>query len=88
MGCKSSSFPIEHNLKLDRREAEALVDASHIEGLLVGFSIFKLHVLTLHMPLICRVRLFVSDPSQSHMQGMTRVLRYLKGTSGQDILLP
>ena len=31
---------------------------------------------------------FVSDPRQNHLEATNRVLRYLKGTPSQGILLP
>ncbi|XP_023734190.2 uncharacterized mitochondrial protein AtMg00810-like [Lactuca sativa] len=87
LGCKPSSFPIEQNLKLDRREEEAQVDGTQYRRL-VG----RLPYLQATRPDVTYVvnvlSQFVSDPRHSHMQAMIRVLRYLKGTPGQGILLP
>nr|KAJ0198111.1 hypothetical protein LSAT_V11C700366270 [Lactuca sativa] len=87
LGCKPSAFPIEHNLKLDRWEEEARVDA----GVYIRLFGRLLYLQATHPDVAYSVNVlsqFVGDPRTSHMQAVMRVLRYLKGTAGQDILLP
>ncbi|KAI3494584.1 hypothetical protein L1887_40716 [Cichorium endivia] len=87
LGCKPSSFPIEQNLKLDRGETEEQVDASQYRRL-----IGRLMYLQATRPNVTyavnALSQFVANPRQTHMEALTRVLRYLKGTAGQGILLP
>lgn len=87
LGCKLSAFPIKHNLKLDRREEEARVDV----GVYIRLVGRLLYLQATHPDVAYSVNVlsqFVGDPRTSHMQAVMRVLRYLKGTTGQDILLP
>lgn len=87
LGCKACSFPIEQNLKLDQWENEALVNVSQYRRLIGRLLYLQAthHDVTFVVNLLIQ---FVSDPLQSHMQGVTRVLRYLKRTACQWILLP
>ncbi|KAJ0838106.1 putative RNA-directed DNA polymerase [Helianthus annuus] len=86
-GCRPSSFPIEQNLKLDRREAESPVNGNEYRRL-VG----RLLYLQATRPDIAYsvniLSQFVADPRQSHMESAIRILRYLRATPGQGILLP
>ena len=86
-GCRSSAFPMEQNLKLDKSEKEPQVDANQYRRL-VG----RLLYLQATRPDIAYsvnvLSQFVADPRQSHMDAATRVLRYLKATPGQGILFP
>ena len=86
-GCRPSPFPFEQNLILDKRDRESKVDASRYRRL-VG----RLLYLQATRPDIAYsvnvLSQFVADPRRSHMDAAHRVLRYLKGTVGQEILLP
>ncbi|KAJ0845012.1 putative RNA-directed DNA polymerase [Helianthus annuus] len=86
-GCRPSPFPMEQNLKLDKCDEEARIDA-HQYRRMVG----KLLYLQATRPDITYavniLSQFVSDPRQSHVEAANRVLRYLKATPGQGILIP
>ncbi|KAJ0913812.1 putative RNA-directed DNA polymerase [Helianthus annuus] len=85
-GCRPSPFPMEQHLKLDNREQEDRVDANQYRRL-VG----RLLYLQATRPDIAYsvniLSQFVHDPKVSHLEAATRVLRYLKATPGQGILL-
>ncbi|KAJ0494661.1 putative RNA-directed DNA polymerase [Helianthus annuus] len=87
MGCRPSPFPMEQNLKLGKCEEEPRVDSNQYRRL-VG----RLLYLQATRPDIAYavnvLSQFVSDPRRSHMEAANRVLRYLKATPGQGILLP
>ncbi|KAI3766949.1 hypothetical protein L2E82_17029 [Cichorium intybus] len=86
-GCRPCTFPMEQNLKLDKDNEDPKVDASQYRRL-VG----RLLYLQATRPDIAYsvnvLSQFVADPRQTHMDAVTRVLRYLKATPGQGILLP
>ncbi|XP_035836808.1 secreted RxLR effector protein 161-like [Helianthus annuus] len=85
-GCRPSSFPIEQNLKLLTEDKDPKVDAGSYRRL-----IGRLLYLQATRPDISysvnTLSQFVSDPRQSHMDVVMRILRYLKATPGQGILL-
>ncbi|XP_021991493.1 secreted RxLR effector protein 161-like [Helianthus annuus] len=87
MGCRPSSLPMEQNLKLGKCDDEPRVDPNQYRRL-VG----KLLYLQATRPDITYavnvLSQFVNDPRQSHMDACNRVLRYLKTTPGQGILIP
>ncbi|KAC9553683.1 hypothetical protein E3N88_45641 [Mikania micrantha] len=87
LGCKPSGFPMEQNLKLDPGLEEEKVDANMYRRL-VG----KLLYLQATRPDITYsvnvLSQYVADPRENHMNAAIRVLRYLKTTLGQGILLP
>ncbi|XP_042753221.1 secreted RxLR effector protein 161-like [Lactuca sativa] len=78
---------MEQNLKLDKNEEEEKVDVGKYRRL-VG----RLLYLQATRPDISYsvnvLSQFVSNPRQNHMNAVTRVLRYLKATPGQGILIP
>nr|GEY03687.1 hypothetical protein [Tanacetum cinerariifolium] len=86
-GCRPSSFPMEPNLKLDKGEEEEKIDASRYRRL-VGRMLY----LQVTRPDIAYsvsiLSQFVRDPRCIHMEAANKVLRYLKTTIGQGILLP
>ncbi|KAI3680226.1 hypothetical protein L2E82_50551 [Cichorium intybus] len=86
-GCRPSGFPMEQNLKLDKGEEEQKVDANKYRRL-IGRLLYLQATrpdITYSVNVLSQ---FVSDPRQNHMDAATRVLRYLKSTPGQGILLP
>ncbi|KAK1440796.1 hypothetical protein QVD17_06628 [Tagetes erecta] len=86
LGSRPSAFPMEQNLKLSKGDEEPRVDASQYRRL-VGRL---LYLQATRPDIVYSVNVlsqFVSDPRQSHMEAVTRVLRYLKMTPGQGILL-
>ncbi|KAJ0458377.1 putative RNA-directed DNA polymerase [Helianthus annuus] len=86
-GCRPSAFPIEQNIKLVMDDKEPKVDAGQYRRL-----IGRLLYLQATRPDIAysvnTLSQFVSDPRQNHMDALSRILRYLKATPGQGILLP
>ncbi|KAD4887930.1 hypothetical protein E3N88_20003 [Mikania micrantha] len=86
-GCRPSHFPIEQNLKLDKAESEPTVDVGkyrRIVGRLLYLQATRPDI-TYTVNVLSQ---FVADPRQPHMDAVHRVLRYLKGTPGQGVLLP
>ncbi|KAD4177991.1 hypothetical protein E3N88_26582 [Mikania micrantha] len=82
-GCRPSPFPMEQNLKLDKCDKESQVDANQYRRL-----IGRLLYLQATRPAVNILSQFVGDPRESHLEAAYRVLRYLKATLGQGILLP
>ncbi|KAJ9542449.1 LOW QUALITY PROTEIN: hypothetical protein OSB04_028955 [Centaurea solstitialis] len=85
-GCRPSSFPMEPNLKLDKGEAEQKADNSlyrRMVGRLLYLQATRPDI-TYAVKVLSQ---FVSDPRQNHLNAAHRVLRYLKATVGQGILL-
>ncbi|XP_054820732.1 secreted RxLR effector protein 161-like [Prosopis cineraria] len=84
--CRPSALPMEQHCKLHNDESETKVDASRYRRL-VG----KLQYLTVTCPdIVYAVNIlnqFTSEPKHSHVVAVERVLRYLKCTPGQGILL-
>ncbi|KAI3692000.1 hypothetical protein L6452_31805 [Arctium lappa] len=86
LGCKPSSFPIEQGLKLDKGENEPSVDASQYRRL-IGRLLYLQATrpdITYSVNVLSQ---FVADPRNNHLEAANRVLRYLKATPGQGILL-
>ncbi|GJT30999.1 putative RNA-directed DNA polymerase [Tanacetum coccineum] len=86
-GCHPSSFPIEPNLKLDKGKTEPKVDSSRYRRM-VGRLLY-LQATRPNITYVVNVlSQFVADPRQSHLEAAHRVLRYLKATPRQGVLLP
>lgn len=86
-GCKPSAFPMEQGLKLDKSDAEERVDAGQYRRL-IGRLLYLQATrpdITYSVNLLSQ---FVADPRQPHLDAALRVVRYLKTTLGQGILLP
>ncbi|KAJ0533858.1 putative RNA-directed DNA polymerase [Helianthus annuus] len=85
--CRPSSFPMEQTLKLDRAEEEPKVDAGQYRRLIGRL----LYLQATRPDISFSVNLlsqFVADPRQPHYDAAIRIVRYLKTTVGQGILLP
>nr|GFB09121.1 hypothetical protein [Tanacetum cinerariifolium] len=87
LGCRPSAFPFEQGTKLDKGEEEARVDATQYRRL-VGRMLYLQATRPDVTYAVNVLSQFVSDPRQNHLKAGKRVLRYLKGTPGQGILLP
>lgn len=86
-GSKPELFPMEQNLRLTSESGEKLHDPSKFRRL-VGRLIY----LTVTRPdIVYSVRTlsqFMQVPTTHHWNAALRLLRYIKGTPGQGLLLP
>jgi hypothetical protein len=87
LGSKPVATPMEQNLKISQSTGEILDDPSPYRRL-VG----RLLYLTVTRPDISysaqRLSQFMSKPTRMHLTAAYRVLRYIKGTSGQGLFFP
>ncbi|PNX89752.1 putative copia-type protein [Trifolium pratense] len=87
LACKPSSFPMEQNHRLALATGPSFSDPSKYRRL-VGRLIY----LTITRPEITYavhiLSQFMQEPLQAHWEAAMRVLRYLKSSPGQGIILP
>ncbi|KAD3336516.1 hypothetical protein E3N88_32035 [Mikania micrantha] len=86
-GCRPSSFPMEPNLKLDKSETEPKADSNQYRRL-VGRLLYLQATRPDITYAVNVLSQFVVDPRQNHLNAAHRVLRYLKASPSQGILLP
>ena len=86
MGTQPADFPIEENHKLTLAAGQDLNDATRyrrLVGRLIYLTISRPDLTyALHM-----LSQFMHSPKDDHMEAARRVLRYLKGTTGEGIFL-
>jgi hypothetical protein len=87
LGARPCSFPMEQQHKLSTDSGPSLPDPAQYRRL-VG----RLLYLTITRPDICYsvniLNQFMHDPRAAHLDAAMRILRYLKSTPGQGLLLP
>jgi len=87
LASKPSSFPMEQQHKLSSDTGDPLFDSGRYQRL-----IGRLIYLTITRPEITYsvhiLSQFMQDPKQGHWDAAMRLLRYLKSSPGQGILLP
>lgn len=86
LGCQLVSFPMEKNVKLDKYEGEVMIDVNHYRHL-VGRLLY-LQSTSPYITYVANVlSQLMSDPCTRQLQAANQVLRYLKATPVQGILL-
>ncbi|XP_030479381.2 uncharacterized mitochondrial protein AtMg00810-like [Cannabis sativa] len=87
IGCKPAKAPMDPRTRLDDQQGEPLTNPSTYRQL-----IGKLLYLTLSRPDITyavnTLSQFMANPRTPHMQAVSHLLRYLKGSPGQGLLYP
>ena len=87
LGSKLSCFPVEQNMSLTQSNGKLLDDASAYRRL-VGRLIY----LTITRPNLTYVvhvlSKFIEKPCQPHSEASHKIIRYIKQSPGQGILLP
>ena len=85
LGCKLAETPIEPNVKLQPKKVEHVNDREHYQKL-VRILIYQSHTrpdITFSMSMVSQ---FMHAPGLEHFEVVYRILRYLKGTLGRDLL--
>lgn len=88
LGSKLASTPVGYNHKLTIVNDDDLLDNSSHYRQLVGKWLYLTFT---RLDIVCEVQVlaqFMYRPGTSHLQGTYWVLKYLKGSLGQGILLP
>lgn len=84
LGCKPAETPMDHTIKLGRKEGSVPVDKGRYQRL-VG----KLIYLSRTRPdigfSVSVVSQFMNDPTKEHVDAVYRILRYLKMTPGKGL---
>ncbi|RVW93427.1 putative mitochondrial protein [Vitis vinifera] len=84
LGCKPTSTPMEANINLSQDDGELLEDPN-LYRRLIG----KLLYLTITRPDLAysvnRLNQYLANPRSTHLQGVHRILQYIKDTVGQGL---
>ncbi|XP_041011439.1 uncharacterized mitochondrial protein AtMg00810-like [Juglans microcarpa x Juglans regia] len=87
LGARTASFPMEQNLKLTNHDNSLLSDPSpyrRLVGRLIYLTITP-HDIVFTVNILSQ---FMHAPRAPHMKATACVLRYIKGSLGQDIFFP
>ncbi|CAM8972749.1 unnamed protein product [Rhodiola kirilowii] len=84
--CKPSAFPMEQNCKLMMDSGSSYVDAGRYRRL-VGRLLYLTGTRPDIVFAVNTLSKFVAAPRDAHMEAAERVLKYLKATAGQGIML-
>lgn len=83
--CRSADTPIDLNRKLgDEKEGDPLNTARYQK--LVGKLIYLSHTRPNIALVVSLVSQFMHSPCEKHLEAVYRILRYLKGSLGKDLL--
>lgn len=86
LGAKPASFPLEQNHKLALSTSNTLTDPAPYRRL-VGRFIYLAETRPDLAFLVHTLAQFMQNPREDHWHAALRLVRYLKGTPGQGILL-
>eukprot|EP00253_Pinus_taeda_P012847 PITA_12847 len=85
--CAPMSTPMTTNYELSKDDDSPLVDATHYRSIIGALLYLKATRLDI-MQAVGMVGRFQSAPKQSHLLGLKRILRYLKGTPDFGLWYP
>jgi hypothetical protein len=86
LGCKAVSTPIDYKCKLNSEDGDVLDDINQFQrlvGKLIYLTVTRPHI-SYH---IDQVSKFMHASRIPHLEAITRILRYLKGTPDKGILI-
>ena len=84
LGCKPADTLMDTNVKLDSKKASKLIDKGRFQRL-VGKLIYLSHTRPDISFAVSYVSQFMHAPTEEHMNAVTQVLRYLKGSPGRGL---
>jgi Reverse transcriptase (RNA-dependent DNA polymerase) len=84
LNCKPADTPVIQNLKLEENAEQAPTNKERYQRL-VGKLIYLSHTRPDIAYAIGLVSQFMHNPSEEHMEAVTRIIIYLKGTPGKGI---
>ena len=84
LGCKPIDTPMDSNVKLLARTTEAATDKERFQQL-VGKLIYLTHTRPDIGFAVSMVSRFMNNPSETHMDAVMRILRYLKSAPGTGL---
>lgn len=84
LGCKPVDTPMDANVKLLARTNEAATDKERFQQL-VGKLIYLTHTRPDIGFAVSMVSRFMSNPSETHMDAVMRILQYLKSAPGTGL---
>uniref|UniRef100_F6HBQ8 ABC-type xenobiotic transporter n=1 Tax=Vitis vinifera TaxID=29760 RepID=F6HBQ8_VITVI len=85
LGCKLAETPIELNVKLQPKKAKNVKDRDRYQRL-VGRLIYLSHTCLDIAFSVSMVSQFMHAPGPEHFEAVYRILRYLKGTPGGNLV--
>ena len=88
LGSKLSCFPIEQNMSPTQSNGKLLDDASayrRLVGRLIYLTITRPNLTYVNVHVLSK---FMDKPRQPHLEAVHKILRYIKQSPGQGILLP
>ena len=84
-GCKPADTPMQQNLQFSKETSKRQTDKGRYQQL-VGKLIYLSHTRPDITFAVSVVSQFMNEPTEEHMEAVTRILRYLKKTPGLGLL--
>jgi len=85
--CKPMATPMSGSLSLDKGELGKVVD-NKLYRSMIGSLLYLITSRPNIMFSVCLCARFQSNPKESHLKAVKRILRYLKGTTSLELFYP